>query len=362
MKRFALLCAFAVSVAPLVKAQPARPAPTPAPAPPPAPGPLETPPMPDVKDAMLADLPAAPHVLANWQQALTMIRNSESTLRIARAQVETVQGGARQTLSRSLPSLTGTANVNHHLLYGRGFNFNAGNALPTQATTVPDPGTTWQAGLGLRVPLLNAQAWYDYGTGRRRVEAARLSAKDVERLAVAVAADSIVTVVTTERLAEVSRVSLRSALSTLDLTTRRANLGASSAVDVLRSEQEVALTRAQVVAADEDARRAREALGAALGSDSPGAYGLRFARSLARSRKALVARTVDRQPTRLQRARAISLSQRDVNSMIGFGHGRLRLECHTICRSRVPTRARHLDHRRRAERAALRRRPPLRCP
>lgn len=274
--------------------------------------------MPDVKDPMLADLPAAPHVLANWQQALTMIRNSESTLRIARAQVETVQGVARQTLSRSLPSLTGTANLTHHLLYGRGFNFNALNQFPPPETTIPDPGTTWQAGLGLRVPLLNAQAWYDYGTGRRRVEAARLSAKDAERLAVAVAADSIVTVVTTERLAEVSRVSLRSALSTLDLTSRRANLGASSAVDVLRAEQEAALTRAQVVAADEDARRAREALGAALGSDQP--WGVTPAirlDALAQEAKSACRPepSIDNRPD-VRAARAnLKVTERDVNSV-----------------------------------------------
>ncbi len=274
--------------------------------------------MPDIKDPMLVDLPAATNVLPNWQQALMMIRNSESTLRLAEAQVEVVQGAARQTLSRSLPSLTGTANLTHHLLYGRGFNFNALNTFPPQETTIPDPGTTWQAGLGLRVPLLNAQAWYDYGTARRRVGAARLSAKDAERIAVAVAADSIVTVVTTERLAEVSRVSLRSALSTLDLTRRRMDLGASSAVDVLRAEQEVALTRAQVVRADEDARRAREALGAALGSDQP--WGVTPAirlDSLAQEAKSACRPepSIDNRPD-VRAARAnLKAAERDVNSM-----------------------------------------------
>ena len=86
-------------------------------------------------------------------------------------------------------------------------------------------------------------------------------------------ADSIVTVVTSERLAEVSRVSLRSSLSTLDLTQRRSALGAATAVDVLRAEQEVALARSQVVSANESLRRARESLGLALGSSDP--YGVR---------------------------------------------------------------------------------------
>jgi outer membrane protein TolC len=75
--------------------------------------------------------------------------------------------------------------------------------------------------------------------------------------------------VTGERLAEVTRVSLRSALSTLDLNKRRAALGASSTLDVLRAEQEVELARQQVITADEQLLRTREALGQALGTSEP---------------------------------------------------------------------------------------------
>jgi len=70
-------------------------------------------------------------------------------------------------------------------------------------------------------------------------------------------------------LVEVSRLSLVSGLSNLDLTKRRAALGAASTVDVLRIEQEVSDSRAQVVAADEALRRARETLGDTLGSPEP---------------------------------------------------------------------------------------------
>ena len=75
-----------------------------------------------------------------------------------------------------------------------------------------------------------------------------------------------------ERLADVSRVSLKSALSTLDLNKRRAALGASSSLDVLRAEGDVQTARALVVATDEGLIRAREALGLALGS--PEGYGV----------------------------------------------------------------------------------------
>jgi outer membrane protein TolC len=79
--------------------------------------------------------------------------------------------------------------------------------------------------------------------------------------------------VTAERLADVTRESLRAALSTLDLTKRRATLGASSALDVLRAEGEVQTARGQLVTADETLRRARESLGLVLGY--PEGWGVR---------------------------------------------------------------------------------------
>jgi outer membrane protein TolC len=135
-----------------------------------------------------------------------------------------------------------------------------------QNVVIPDPATNWTAGVGLRVPVFAPKTWHDHGTAKDAVELAKLDTKELERQVLGSIANSIVSVVTAERLAEVSRVSLRSALSTLDLNKRRAALGASSMLDVLRVEQEVQLARAQVVAADESLMRAREALGLALGS------------------------------------------------------------------------------------------------
>ncbi len=262
------------------RAQPAPPAPPPGaaadqPAAPAAPAaPAENEPvdknLPSVQDPMLQPVPAPAHVLQSWQQALKMVRAQASTLQISRAEVDQAEGQARQALGRALPTLTANANITHHMLTGHGFIFGAGGL--TQGT-IPDPTTRWGAGLELRVPVIAPQSWYDTGTARHSTRAARLSEKDTERLVLGAVADAIVTVVTSERLAEVSRVSLRSALSTLDLTKRRAALGASTAVDVLRAEQEVALARSQVVSSDESLRRARESLGLALGSSD--AYGVR---------------------------------------------------------------------------------------
>jgi outer membrane protein TolC len=131
---------------------------------------------------------------------------------------------------------------------------------------MPDPATNWGAGLTLRVPVFVPQAWYDKGTADSAIDYAKLNTKEAERQIVAGVADTIVSAVASEKVADVSRVSLKNALSTLDLNKRRAALGASSALDVLRAEEEVQRARGQVVVADEGLIRAREALGLALGT------------------------------------------------------------------------------------------------
>jgi outer membrane protein TolC len=222
-----------------------------------------------VNDPMLTPVPAPKNVLASWQQALQLARSKNSSLSIANAQADLARAQARVTLAESLPSLVGTAGITHHLLRGERTNF----LPPPPTVTVPDPATFWQAGVRLRVPVFAPQSWYDYGTAKQNERALRLSTKETERIVLGTIATQIVEVVTAERLSEVSRVSLRSALSTNDLTSKRQRLGAGTMLDVLRTQQEVELARAQVVEADEALRRSRESLGLALGSSE--AWGLR---------------------------------------------------------------------------------------
>jgi outer membrane protein TolC len=246
----------------------------PAPAePPPAETPAETEPqLPTIDDPMLKPMPPATNVLGSWQEALRLAKNQASELAVSRANIDLAEGQRRQVLARSLPTLTGTGNITRHMLYGETDPVVIGGVQVQPGGSIPDPGTNWGAGLGLRVPVFAPGAWYDHGTAKRAIGAARLSHSDTQRLLLASVADAIVGVVTAERVAEISRVSLSGALSTLDLNKRRAILGAASSVDVLRAEQEVTLTRSQVIAADEGVRKARESLGLAVGSSDP--YGV----------------------------------------------------------------------------------------
>ena len=212
---------------------------------------------------MLEPVDAPTQVLSGWRQALTLIRARSTSLATAQARIREANARSRQALSSILPEIAANGSVRRALLFSTGAQLTGTGVRPD--VRVPFPATVWNAGISLRQPLLDLRAWHDIGTSEKATEAAALSAEDVERQALGALADTVVSVTTAERLAEVSRVSLRSNLSALDLTQRRMRLGAASAVDVLRADQEVALNRSDVVQADEAVRRAREALGMALG-------------------------------------------------------------------------------------------------
>ncbi len=216
--------------------------------------------MPDVSDPLLEPPPPPAHVLASWQQGVQLVRDQSVTIRVARANILRAQADVKIALAPALPQLAGSGSVNRYLLRGEVPN-GAGGTIK-----IPVPPTIWNAGVTLTVPLFRPAAWYDYGSAKDNVDANRLSTQETERQVVALVADRIVGVVTAERLAEVSRSSLRAALSTVDLTKRRAALGASNTLDVLRVESEASLSRSQVVSTTESLILAREALGSALGS------------------------------------------------------------------------------------------------
>lgn len=245
---------------------------------------MAEPELPQITDDMLAPVPPATNVLQDWRDALRVLRANSTTLKSLAAREDLARAQSRQALSGALPTLTGDARVNYQLLKGdytavdlpgtinsiRNDPVNGG--IVTTTSRIPDPALTWQAGLGLRVPVLALDTWHRRGTAEAAIDVAKLNTKASERILAGLVADSVVAAILSERAAEVSRVSLESALSSLDLYKRRAALGAASSIDVLRIEQEVSLSRAQVVAANDAVLRARETLGTTLGSSEP--YGV----------------------------------------------------------------------------------------
>ncbi|WP_437563738.1 TolC family protein [Sorangium sp. So ce542] len=230
--------------------RPGQQAPAGAAAPPlaPAGAPAATPQRIEVNDPALAPVPPAARTLASWNEARAIIEQRSVDLVVAVQEVARAEGSARRALAQALPNLDASGELSRLLAPG-------GADAPTRAA----------ASITLRQPILAPRAWYGIGTADLAVEVAKLSLEDRRRFTLVAVADAVVSIVTTERLSEVNRVGLRSALELLELTRRRERLGTGTKLDVVRAEQDVALARATLVSGDESLRRAREALGAALG-------------------------------------------------------------------------------------------------
>lgn len=214
-------------------------------------------------DPLLAALPPPKRVVQSWREALDLLRKNSLDLRRANAQVTAARGQARVALAAALPNLSASAQLNHHLITGTITDATG------QTITQPNPQTIWGASANLQMPIFAPAAWFDYGTAKDQVRQSELAYEDTERRVIAGLAEALVSLLTTERTAEVSRVSLEGALGSLELNRRRAELGMGVQIDVLRAEQEVARSRAQVINANEAVERAREALGLALGLAEP---------------------------------------------------------------------------------------------
>ncbi len=215
--------------------------------------------LPEVSDAMLKPIPPAKRTVRSWREALKIVRARSTALRSSLGRIEAASGRARQSLAAALPTLSARGQLNHHLIVA---DFAQIPGLPPQFAPQTTP---YSASLSLRQPVLSLSAWYSVGTAKAAKKVAELNAKEAQRIVLGSVAEAIVNVITSERIAEVRRVALKSALSTHQLTRRRAQLGGATAADVLRAQQEIALTRAAIITADESVRRSREALGLLLG-------------------------------------------------------------------------------------------------
>jgi outer membrane protein TolC len=213
--------------------------------------------------------------VSSWAEALELLRQRSTDLRTALAQVESAAGLQRVALAGLLGTLTGTLSTQYNVLNpdattiigGGGTGAGVGGGEGLRPTSPPVIGL-----LNASVPLFNLQAITALGTARESRRAAVLTLAEVRRRLTGVLAQALVRVAAQERLSEVNRVNLRTALERLALAERRLELGAGTRLDVVRVQQDAESARTSVVTGDEALRQAREALGLALGT--PQAVGL----------------------------------------------------------------------------------------
>lgn len=226
---------------------------------------------PEVRDPLLDPPPRAATQVSGWRDAVEHLRARSADLRIAMLDATRAEAQSRVALAGVLPSLVGTARVTHNLLREQVQTtdytplLTDPAAAPVQRTIELPKATTYGGALTLTQPLIAPRAWHAMGTARAERDLAQASVEEKKRALSLSVADSIMAVVLAERAAQINRVGLQTALEREQLTRRRAELGAGTSLDVLRAQQDTAAARAQVISGDEALRKAREALGLALG-------------------------------------------------------------------------------------------------
>ncbi|MFP2901319.1 TolC family protein, partial [Corallococcus sp. 4LFB] len=228
----------------------------------------------NVSDPLLTPAPPAPQQLQSWNEALTLLRQRSTDLQAALGQIEVAAGTWRIALANLLPSVAGELSAQYNILnpsipaVGDGVGGGVGGGVSGAGGFTP----TQLLGIGVltaNVPVVDLANLYALGSAKESRRTADLSLAETRRQLTRGLAQALVSVSSNERLAEVNRVNLRTALERLALAQRRFELGAGTRLDVVRVEQDAQSARRNVVTGDENLRQAREALGLALGTPSP---------------------------------------------------------------------------------------------
>lgn len=221
------------------------------------------PPAPSVDDPMLSPPPAAAREISSWGDAVSLSRARSTDLATAVSEIRRAEAQTRTALAAVLPTLKGTVNYPHQFLTKETTVLGS----PGQPTrTISTPQSNYVNGnLTLTQSIVDVQAWHSIKTSKANEQTARLSAEDTQRVITLGVATATVGVVAAERVAELNRLGLRTALERRELTARKRALGVGTSLDLLRADQDVSSSRAAIVSGDETLRKSREALGLALG-------------------------------------------------------------------------------------------------
>ncbi len=253
MTRDLPLCVFALIVSlglasPIVRAQEA-PKDVPVFAPPP------------ISDPMLSPPPGATAQVKSWEEALTLIRAHSPDYRGSAESIARAEAQKRVALAAVLPTLTGLAGYTH--------NFLTTQLSLSGSSFVTPPPDIFSLGAVANWIVFNPRGLYGLSTADKSIDATRLAFEDRRREIATIVLAAFLATLAAERIAELNRVGLRTALERLTLTQTRLRFAKGTPLDVDRAEQDVASARATLISGDESLQQAREALGQVLGSRAP---------------------------------------------------------------------------------------------
>jgi outer membrane protein TolC len=228
---------------------------------------------PEVSDPLLEPVAPAPVQVGSWDEALALLRQQSTDLRVALARVESAAGLRRVALAGLLPNLNGSAGVQYNVLdpstpfIGGGVG---GGGIGTGGGDGPRPTSPLgTATVTASVPLLDWSAFQSLRSASASRRAAELTLEETRRQLTGELARALARVASSERISEVNRVNLRSALERLALAQRRLELGAGTQLDVIRLRQDAESARSSVVSGDNSLLQARDALALILGQEQP---------------------------------------------------------------------------------------------
>jgi outer membrane protein TolC len=217
---------------------------------------------------MLAPPPETAQIVRTWDDALKLLRAHSPDYVTSLETVERAEAQSRIALAAVLPTLNGQASYTHQFLTKTAPILPPALLPNLPASTIPPPDVL-ALGATLAWPVVNPRGYYGIGTSKRNVEAARMSFEDQRRTIATAAVNAMLATLAASRAAELNRVGLRSSLERLSLAETRLKFGQGTPLDVDRASQDVAASRALLIAGDESLLEAREALGQALGSATP---------------------------------------------------------------------------------------------
>lgn len=214
------------------------------------------------KDPLLEPPPRPERQLANWEEAVSLFSSRSTDLQINAGELVRAAARQRTALAGVLPSVNGSALASFSLL---------------QPPPGADPSTAALFGaapyqtltLVAQLSVIDLRTWNAIAAANDAERATRLSVDDARRLLLLNLAQALMSVVTAERLAELSRAGLADSIERLTLAERANRVGASTELDLGRLRQDAEQARAAVVTADETLRQSRESLGLALGLEEP---------------------------------------------------------------------------------------------
>ncbi len=222
---------------------------------------------PTADDPMLAPVPPPAKTLATWADVASYVRARSTDLKIAQAEITRADAQSRTAIAALLGSINGNVSGTLNFLTNTtaqvaGLDQNLQPIFRTITTPIPTFAT---ANLVFGLPVIAPRAWNNVRTAGVAQDVAAASLEETKRILLQNVAAAVVAVVTAERVAELNRLGLRSALERLDLAQRRRALEAGTGLDLVRAQQDVEAARATLVTGDESLRQARESLGLALG-------------------------------------------------------------------------------------------------